>query len=330
MMPPSEPIVTCRKTAAAHAKRRRDCDASAWLLSLAVHVAVLAALGLTVPRTPQGTGGAAGGSGGGIVLTAQFGGTSPSYLEEPATSRFTLASRAPALIEFAPSLAPASQPRQTEIALASATAPISAQPQTPAASSGSAGASPSRGPAGDGNGETHVFGVPGKGTRFVYVFDRSDSMEGARLAVAKRELIASLYALESRHQFQIIFYNEHPLAMALFRGPAAQMAPADERTKRLAEQFVHGIFADGPTRHLPALEMALQMQPDVIFFLTDANEPQMTPDELLRIRWLNRGTAINTIEFGAGPPAASYNFLGQLAAENGGQHGYVDVSRLPR
>ena len=82
--------------------------------------------------------------------------------------------------------------------------------------------------------------------------------------------------------------------------------------------------------HLPALEMALIMRPDVVFFLTDASEPQMSAIELARVRRLNRGTVINTIEFGAGPRGANYNFLQALAAENGGQHGYVDVGRLLR
>ena len=48
---------------------------------------------------------------------------------------------------------------------------------------------------GDGSiGETTVFGVKGRGTRFVYVFDRSASMsgyDGRPLAAAKRELLSS-------------------------------------------------------------------------------------------------------------------------------------------
>ena len=58
-----------------------------------------------------------------------------------------------------------------------------------------------------------VFGVQGEGQKFVYVFDRSGSMDGhggAPLAAAKSELIASLDDLGDTHQFQIIFYNEHP------------------------------------------------------------------------------------------------------------------------
>jgi hypothetical protein len=76
------------------------------------------------------------------------------------------------------------------------------------------------------------------------------------------------------------------------------------------------------------LDLALRLRPNVIFFLTDADEPQMNADELRHVRQLNGGTVINTIEFGMGPPAAHNNFLRQLAAENGGQHGYVDVSLL--
>ena len=60
---------------------------------------------------------------------------------------------------------------------------------------------------------TGVFGVIGEGHKFVYVFDRSGSMDGhggAPLAAAKAELIASLKDLGQMHQFQIIFYNEQP------------------------------------------------------------------------------------------------------------------------
>ncbi|HMC10775.1 MAG TPA: hypothetical protein VKH44_05775, partial [Pirellulaceae bacterium] len=82
--------------------------------------------------------------------------------------------------------------------------------------------------------------------------------------------------------------------------------------------------------HVQALRKALQMRPDVVFFLTDANEPQLRADDLHKVRQFNQGTSINAIEFGVGPPQPRYNFLQQLAAENGGQHTYVDVTRLGR
>src|SRR5487761_1869242 len=67
---------------------------------------------------------------------------------------------------------------------------------------------------------THVYGVPGEGNTFVYVFDRSSSMgtgAGSPLESAKRELLASLDDLGEENHFQIIFYNQQPTAMNLGR-----------------------------------------------------------------------------------------------------------------
>ena len=178
--------------------------------------------------------------------------------------------------------------------------------------------------------KTKVFGITGEGTRFLYVFDRSGSMAGfggRPLRAAKRELIASLDDLGSTHQFQIIFYNERP---RVFNpdGGTPQLVWGDEAGKQLARQFVAGITSDGGTRHIEALTMALRMTPDVIFFLTDADEPSIRPAELARIRRLNKRAAIHAIEFGYGKQSDANNFLVQLAEQNGGQHAYVNVANL--
>ena len=58
-----------------------------------------------------------------------------------------------------------------------------------------------------------VFGVSGSGSRFVYVFDRSDSMNGfggKPLRAAKRELVRSIQSLTEKQRFQVIFYNDKP------------------------------------------------------------------------------------------------------------------------
>ncbi len=180
------------------------------------------------------------------------------------------------------------------------------------------------------NARTSVFGTSGNGSRFVYVFDRSGSMAGFAgrpLAAAKRELIASLRDLDETNQFQIIFYNEDPHVFR-FRSGAPSLVWASAEGLESAERFVQGITATGSTRHLDPLRTALGMRPDVIFFLTDADEPQLTADELRQIRRWNSVTAINAIEFGFGPPSRRDNFLVRLARENGGEHVYVDVSNL--
>lgn len=179
-----------------------------------------------------------------------------------------------------------------------------------------------------GRGRTKVYGLSGEGFKFVYVFDRSGSMGSSNnrpLDSAKRELLRSLQDLGDTHQFQIIFYNEEPSIMRL--GPVTNLMFADAANKKAAERFVNAIVADGATQHEPAIMAALRMQPDVIFFLTDADQPGLSPAQLDRIQRINAGrTVINTIEFGPGPKIHKRNFLNDLADENHGQSVYIDVS----
>jgi hypothetical protein len=176
--------------------------------------------------------------------------------------------------------------------------------------------------------ETQVFGVTGRGSRFVYVFDRSLSMEGPLLAAAKRELLASISHLDRVHQFQIVFYNEHPKLMRPAPDQPPQMLFADENGKAAAESFVRSISAAGATDHMQALKTALRMGPDVVFFLTDADEPQLTSAELDTINHLAAGTLINAIQFWPGEPPSGGGFLKRLAEQNRGQYKHVDVNQL--
>jgi hypothetical protein len=175
-----------------------------------------------------------------------------------------------------------------------------------------------------------VFGVVGEGNKFVYVFDRSLSMgEDDRIGFARRELIASLRSLESTHLFQIIFYNQEPHVFQPSGGRGRLNFGTDEN-KTAAAKFVRSITPAGATHHEKALMMAINMRPDVIFFLTDAGDG-LTGSQLARIRLKNRGRAsINAIQFDQGPYDGSANFSERLAHQNGGSFSYVDVSKLRR
>ena len=183
-------------------------------------------------------------------------------------------------------------------------------------------------PGGSGYAHVSVFGVQGTGSKFVYLFDRSSSMDGPPLAAAKRQLIESLKSLESVHQFHIIFFNTHTQSFDI-TGGGRRIAFATERNKQLAANFVGGIVADGGTDRLIALREALAFSPDVIFFLTDADDP-MSPSELADIARANRRsqTAICVIEFGRRQSPSPGNFLSELARESGGQYGYVNASQI--
>jgi hypothetical protein len=311
----------------------------AWLLSLGLHFVALTALALSTAQAPQGAADETVRSGG-IVLVQRTEGKAEYFADDDGHEAPAASSAASRVIEAAPSPFPDYQ-----------APPLTAGPQLPttaetiAGSEAQAGmpsaghfAEPGKsrgGRVGQGQNfgvETEVFGVTGRGSKFVYVFDRSASMasfSGRPLAGAKRELIASLQSLESVHQFQVIFYNDKPELMTLVAGQRPGLVFADERGKQLAANYIGGIYAYGGTQHMPALRLALQMKPDVIFFLTDADPPELTRNDLDAIGRLNRGTVINAIEFGTAPQPPRHNFLKQVAQENDGQYGYVNIMRLP-
>jgi len=180
----------------------------------------------------------------------------------------------------------------------------------------------------EGKAQVRMFGLVGEGYKFVYVLDRSGSMGGAgnlALRAVKQELAQSLETLDSIHQFQIIFYNERPV---LFNptGIAGKLAFATEQTKRRAIRFIETIAADGGTRHDDALKMAIRLRPDVIFWLTDGDKPQLTDAEIEGVSRKAAGITIHAIEFGMGPPPEAKSFLAKVAAQNGGKFAYVDLS----
>ncbi len=179
---------------------------------------------------------------------------------------------------------------------------------------------------------TTVFGVSGSGSRFVYVFDRSDSMnghEGRPLRAAKAELLRSLESLTDRQRFQIVFYNDKPTPFRI-DGMPIQMVTGEDSLVARAQRYVESITAFGGTEHGAAIKLALRMSPDVIFFLTDARIPRLSGAELRDIQ--NRadryGTVIHAIEFGAQPLPPVDSFLRDLAAMNRGQYQYIDVRQL--
>ncbi|HEX3601181.1 MAG TPA: hypothetical protein VHU84_13610 [Lacipirellulaceae bacterium] len=175
-----------------------------------------------------------------------------------------------------------------------------------------------------------VFGIEAKGSKFVYVFDRSGSMNGAPLAAAKKELLESLQPLSDNQRFEILFFN-HRIVAFDSSGGLKRPTFATDHNKELAAEFVKNVAADGGTDRFAALKHALALQPDVIFFLSDEDKP-MSAKELEEIARTNEriGAQICTIEFGRGSKPAVSTSMEQLAKENNGQSVYVDVGTLSK
>jgi len=151
------------------------------------------------------------------------------------------------------------------------------------------------------------------------------ALDGRPLRAAKAQLIASLQSLKQTDQFQIIFYNQEPLVFNPNPGRKPTMLFGTEENKKLAERFIRKVTAAGGTRPMPALRLALNLRPDVLFLLSDAEETVLDMAQI--DRW-NYGTSINAIEFGTNASPSPFNSLARLAEKNHGQYKYRDVRKL--
>jgi hypothetical protein len=297
----------------------------AWLFSLAFHSSAIVLLGLSIRPEPLGGTNEMGGSADIVLNTTSA--EVDLYDDENGESD------AAAIAEQSPPVDLLSVLPDTAAGITETLPPRSPLMQTASVSQHASGQSPplsSRhvSPGGHSDATVSVFGVQGEGSKFVYLFDRSSSMEGAPLAAAKRQLLESLTSLDAEHQFHIIFFNTKIQPLEIAR--AGRRLPfATDRHKQLAANFVGGVTADGGTDRLTALKQAIAFAPHVIFFLTDADDP-MSPGELAEIARDNGRSraAICVIEFGRRQSPLPGNFLVELAHQSGGQYGYVNTLTL--
>lgn len=177
--------------------------------------------------------------------------------------------------------------------------------------------------AGAGHGNAVFFGVPAQGRRIVYVLDCSGSMgKNGALAAARAELVRSLKSLPEDVRFQIIVY--HDVARPLLARQPGWFAPAavHEVIEALAR-----LPAEGATNHAVGLRAGLQLQPDVMFFLTDADD--VTQEHLrlaLQLNPRNR-TAIHTIELNLANIDRPTMPMQVLARLTGGAYQAVDLAK---
>jgi len=130
------------------------------------------------------------------------------------------------------------------------------------------------------------FEIETRVKNIVYVIDRSVSMgPNGKLARAKHELLRSLEQLPADARFQIILFNRSVETLNSDNGMT--LLPANPENRRRAAQFLSSALSEGGTRALPALKRALALKPDVIFFLSDAED--MSDRDVREITHLNGG-----------------------------------------
>jgi von Willebrand factor type A domain len=170
-----------------------------------------------------------------------------------------------------------------------------------------------------------VLRAPSMARKVVYVIDRSMSMGiGGALSVAKRELLAGINALPADARFAVILYNRQVEPLSL--GGEAGLVPATAVNRAEASRLVDEVRAQGGTDHLAALRRAVALEPDVIFFVTDADD--MTAEQVHNVTLLNRArAAIHTVEVNDEQEGREDAPLKLLARRNGGTHRVVRIKR---
>lgn len=166
------------------------------------------------------------------------------------------------------------------------------------------------------------FGIkpPSEG-RVVFVVDGSRSMNHpheselkTRFRRMKFELLKCISEMHGGQWFYVIFFSNETLPM-----PAPGLQPARAGVREIYLQWIGQVASGGsPTDPRQALRLALQLQPDVIFFLTDGEFPPGVKRQLESLRQTR--VIIHTFAFGE---TLGEETLKILAANNRGEYRFV-------
>jgi len=161
------------------------------------------------------------------------------------------------------------------------------------------------------------FEIETRVKNIVYVIDRSVSMgPNEKLTRAKRELLRSLEQLPADSRFQVILFNSSVEILTGDQGVG--LLPANPENRRRAAQFLSSALSEGGTLPLPALKRALTLKPDVIFFLSDAED--LSDRDVREITHLNGGrTEIQVVVLEEGHHDNQNSILSMLAHSNRGK-----------
>ncbi len=110
-------------------------------------------------------------------------------------------------------------------------------------------------------GEYH--GIPICAKRVVFVLDTSLSMRGAKIEVAKTELIRAIQGLPQEVRFSIVSFDG---AVRIWQ---RELVAATEQMKHIAVNVVLEQSLGANTASYDALEAAFQLDPEAIYFLSD-------------------------------------------------------------
>lgn len=146
---------------------------------------------------------------------------------------------------------------------------------------------------GDGSGEggdalaklgANFFGTYAQGNKFLFVLDSSRSMTGDRWLYACQELMDSISRLQPHQKFFVICFDDKTTCM--FNTPPGRVKyyNNDQDTRDRLRRWLATRKLGPGTFPAMAMIMALKMNPDAIFLLSDG---ELRDDTLFRLRDVN-------------------------------------------
>ncbi len=186
---------------------------------------------------------------------------------------------------------------------------------------------------GTGKEGAEFFGVRATGKDFVFIVDCSRSMTGRKWEDATSELLAALGRLGEEKSFYVIFFDGESHPMYGPDSPEPGLVSATEENLERFRQWLATVQLGFHTRPAGSVSLALELDPDAIYLLSDGEFEDQTAT-LLRNKNLVRiqrkrvpQVIVHTIGFHS---RHGQKVLERIAKENGGRYTFVPSPQLAR
>lgn len=193
--------------------------------------------------------------------------------------------------------------------------------QASAASAGSQDAEEKASQKTEGESKARFFGAEASGNRFVFVIDSSGSMRGPRWEALCIELERALKSLSADQEFFIISFDSIPHPMFELPPPRGIFLTPLPKSIRRVRNWLRSLDLGSNTYPAASLAMALLLEPDAIFLLSDGEIMDNTVQELRvynRVRTENGYQVAVPIHTVLLHSAVGYQTLERIAEENDG------------
>ena len=160
------------------------------------------------------------------------------------------------------------------------------------------------------------MGISGNAKRVIYICDASGSMMSVFWRV-KDELHKAVDVLKPIQAFNVVFFSDVDVAALSKSG----LVMANPDNKRKAFDLSDKMSASGTTDPLPAIRLAFEQKPELIYVLTDGFDQVVSFDAVVaEFRRLNpdKKVKVNTILIKAADNPELERVVKAIASENGG------------